>query len=150
MSDSNILVASLAFGFTFVNGYLNAKFLTTESINQNQILFFLGLILFIYGFYINYTSDDILIGLRSKSTPERKYHIPNEGFFKYVTCANYFGEIIEWIGFHLMCWNYASLVFIIGTCTNLIPRAIQSRKWYFEKFGSKYPKERKAIIPFIL
>ena len=54
MSDSNILVASLAFGFTFVNGYLNAKFLTTESINQNQILFFLGLILFIYGFFLLY------------------------------------------------------------------------------------------------
>eukprot|EP01080_Neovahlkampfia_damariscottae_P012592 gene12592-6412_t len=150
MSDSNIMVVLLAFSFTLTNGYLNAKFLTTENVNPNNIVFWIGFGMFVYGFYVNYVSDDILIGLRSKSTPERKYSIPNEGYFKYIASANYFGELIEWFGFYLMCWNYAALVFFIGTFANLVPRAIQSRKWYTEKFGDEYPKNRKAIIPFIL
>lgn len=149
MSNSNILIVLMAFMFTLGNGYLNAKFLVFQNVNDNLILFYFGLILFFFGFYINFQSDSILINLRSNSTPNQKYFIPNEGFFKYVTSANYFGEIVEWTGFHLMCWNYASIVFLIGTCTNLIPRAIQSRKWYIEKFGDKYPKDRKSIFPFI-
>eukprot|EP01080_Neovahlkampfia_damariscottae_P012845 gene12845-7194_t len=149
MSDSNILIVLMAFFFTLGNGYINARFILFQNVNDNLVVFSIGLCLFLYGFYINYQSDSILINLRSNATSTEKYFIPNEGYFKYVTSANYFGEIVEWIGFHLMCWNYASFIFLMGTCTNLIPRAVSSRKWYIEKFGNEYPKDRKSIFPFI-
>jgi hypothetical protein len=149
MSDSNVLIVILAFGFTATNGYLNAKDLLAESVNSNIFIFTLGLVLFVYGFYINFESDSILIKLRSKATPEKKYFIPNEGYFKYVASANYFGEIIEWFGFFLMCMNLASFVFLFGTLSNLVPRARQTKLWYIEKFGDQYPKDRTAIFPFL-
>ncbi len=65
------------------------------------------------------------------------------------SCANYFGEILEWTGFAIACGGMAPLSFWIWTCANLIPRAIATHKWYHNKFGSSYPKSRKAIIPFI-
>lgn len=32
----------------------------------------------------------------------------------------------------------------------MLPRALKGHKWYQEKFGKEFPKERKAIIPGIL
>jgi hypothetical protein len=149
MSDSNVLIVLLAFGFTATNGYLNAKDLLAENANSNILVFIVGMVLFVYGFYINFESDSILIKLRLKSTPEKKYFIPNEGYFRYVASANYFGEIVEWFGFYLMCMNTASLVFLIGTLSNLVPRARQTKLWYIQKFGDEYPKNRTAIFPYI-
>ena len=43
--------------------------------------------------------------------------------------------------------------FIVGialfTIANLLPRALSNHSWYLESFPD-YPKERKALIPFIL
>lgn len=109
--------------------------------------FILGLILFLAGFYINYTSDGILINLRKPG--ETGYKIPHGGLFKYISCPNHFGEIMEWLGFALMCWNLASLSFVVWTCSNLLPRALHHHKWYLQHFAD-YPKDRKAVIPFLL
>ena len=48
-----------------------------------------------------------------------------------------------------MAWSFPSLVFFIWTIANLSPRALATHKWYLEKF-EEYPKNRKAIIPFII
>ena len=46
-------------------------------------------------------------------------------------------------------WSSAGFGFFVFTCGNLITRAIQNHRWYKDKFKS-YPKNRKAIFPFIL
>ena len=48
--------------------------------------------------------------------------------FEYVSCANYLGEIIEWFGYALACWNIAGLSFVVFTVCNLIPRAMQHHR----------------------
>ena len=58
------------------------------------------------------------------------------------------GEILEWVGFAIMTWCLPGLIFAIWTMANLIPRASAHHKWYRNEFGD-YPKDRKAIIPFI-
>ena len=70
------------------------------------------------------------------------------GLFKYVSCPNYFGEIIEWFGFYVMTLNIGTFSFFIWTFVNLVPRAISNHKWYIRMFND-YPKERKIIIPKI-
>ena len=145
-----LLIALLAFLFNIVNGYINGTYL--GSIQEYSIdymsnwNFILGLCLFILGAYINIKSDNILLSLRSKSG---EYKIPEGFMFKYVSFPNYLGEIIEWMAFALMTWSLAGLSFMIWTMANLVPRAIKGHQWYHSKFDS-YPKNRKAIFPYII
>ncbi|MBN2481255.1 MAG: DUF1295 domain-containing protein [Bacteroidales bacterium] len=109
--------------------------------------FVAGTVLFLSGFGINLYSDNVLRKLRK--TADTKYKIPYGGFYRWVSCPNYLGEIMEWTGWALLTWSLAGLSFCIWTASNLIPRAIHNHKWYNENFPD-YPKNRKAVIPFIL
>jgi hypothetical protein len=57
--------------------------------------------------------------------------------------------MIEWTGLALAACTPASIAFLLFTIANLLPRALAHHKWYQQKFAD-YPKDRKAIIPFIL
>ena len=94
--------------------------------------------------YINIRSDNILFNLRKQKGPG--YHLPEGFLFNKVSSPNYLGEFIEWLGWAIMTWNLAGLMFFIWTVANLLPRAISNHKWYKENFDS-YPDDRKAIIP---
>jgi protein-S-isoprenylcysteine O-methyltransferase Ste14 len=65
-----------------------------------------------------------------------------------VTCPNYLGEIIEWLGFALATWSLAGLAFALYTAANLGPRALANHRWYRERFPD-YPERRKALVPFL-
>ena len=144
-----LAIALSAIFFNIINGFINGYFLSVTSYeNINLILFSFGILFFIYGLIINIKSDNLLISLRTKNETN-KYVIPKGGLFEYVSCPNFFGELIEWFGFALMTMNIGSLSFFIWTFINLVPRALSHHKWYHHKF-SDYPKERKAIIPKII
>ena len=70
------------------------------------------------------------------------------GVFKWISCPNYFGEILEWIGWALATWSLAGLSFAVWAIANLVPRARANHKWYLENFA-EYPRSRKALIPKI-
>lgn len=108
--------------------------------------FILGLLVFLTGMAINMSSDTILINLRSGT--DRGYKIPKGGLFRYISCPNLFGEIVEWAGFAIMTWSVPILSFWIWTFANLSPRAIAHHQWYHQHFDN-YPKKRKAVIPFL-
>ena len=109
--------------------------------------FIIGLILFVIGFYINYKSDGILIHLRKPG--ETGYKIPEGFLFRYISCPNHFGEMLEWLGFMLLVWNLAGVSFFVWTVSNLLPRALHHHKWYLQNFAD-YPKDRKAVFPFVI
>ena len=135
-----------AFFFNIVNGLINGYFLSNINMHSVSIFLITGFLLFVLGLYINISSDNKLINLRKI---KKGYFIPKGGLFKYISCPNFFGEILEWFGFALMTFNIGSLSFFIWTCCNLIPRALAHHKWYKNKFN-EYPKERKAILPFLI
>jgi steroid 5-alpha reductase family enzyme len=130
---------SLGYYFTHFAGYSTHWF--------GDLRFIAGIILFFSGLYINWRADDILIHLRNPT--ETGYKIPNGWLFEKISCPNLFGELIEWLGFALLCWNLPAIAFFIWTAANLIPRALSHHKWYIEKFN-EYPANRKAIIPFVI
>ena len=149
-----ISIVGMAMFFNFINGFINGYFLgsvaTSEQYSANYILdprFIAGLIFFLTGMFINWQSDHILIHLRKPG--ETGYVIPEKGLFRYISCPNHFGEIVEWSGFALMTWSTPALTFALWTLINLMPRALQHHQWYKKTF-SDYPKNRKALIPFIL
>jgi 3-oxo-5-alpha-steroid 4-dehydrogenase 1 len=127
---------------------------------------YLGITLFVLGAIINIHSDQILMNLKTNTakgrtasmmqrsydnsnTNNKRYVIPRGGLFEYVSCANYFGEIVEWSGFALACGTLPALAFAVYTFSNLAPRAVKQHAWYKQKFED-YPKDRAAVIPFLL
>lgn len=134
-------------------GYLNGEFISKYAthLQSNDWFytpqFIIGTALFIFGYVLNKTSDQKLIKLR-KDNPDA-YSIPYGGGYRYVSCPNYLGELITWLGFSLAAWSIAGFTFAFMTAANLILRAVENHKWYHEKFP-EYPQERKAVIPFIL
>ena len=143
-----ITIVLSAIGFNFVNAGLNGYFLSNlehyDISSFQNWNFYLGILLFIGGFLINQISDTILINLRKPN--EVGYKIPRGFLFEYISCPNYLGEIIQWIGFALMAWNFPATTFLIWTAANLLPRVAGHHNWYKNNF-KKYPKKRKALLP---
>jgi 3-oxo-5-alpha-steroid 4-dehydrogenase 1 len=106
-----------------------------------------GLIIYGTGYAITRRSDAILRSLRGPG--EDGYKTPHGFLYRYVSCPNYLGEIIQWAGWAILTWSAAGLVFLIWTIANLMPRAIAHHRWYRETFAD-YPKERRALIPFVI
>ena len=110
--------------------------------------FIIGAIIFAAGMGINLHSDHIIRNLRKPG--DTKHYIPRKGFYKYVTSANYFGEFTEWVGFAILTWSPAGLLFAVWTFANLGPRAKSLTEKYEKEFGEEYTKlNKKHIIPFI-
>jgi protein-S-isoprenylcysteine O-methyltransferase Ste14 len=147
-----LLIVASAIGFNFMNGFTNGTYLGSFGGNYGDEYFtsprfFIGLIVFITGVVINHQSDNILLSLRKPG--ETGYKIPQGGLFKYISCPNLFGEMIEWSGYAILVWSLPALGFAVWTVVNLLPRALDHHKWYLSKFPD-YPKERKALVPFVL
>ena len=106
-----------------------------------------GLAIFIAGFITHTTADRTLRMLRSTHGPG--YHIPMGGMYRFVSCPNYLGELIQWTGFALIVDAPAAWTFVIWTMANLAPRAIKHHHWYRSRFPD-YPAKRRALIPGLL
>lgn len=146
-----ISVSFMAIIFNLVNGSFNGYYLGNFASGMHEYgfsspMYTIGLILFLLGAIINIYSDEIL--MRIKRNAGNGYKIPRGGLFNYISCPNYFGEMIEWLGFALMANNLAAFSFFIWTIANLAPRARANHRWYLEKFED-YPKKRKALVPFL-
>ncbi len=139
-----------------LHGYFNAAYIS-ELGDQYTIDWFSdprfigGLVIYLCGFSLNIHSDTILRNLRSPnpSPDEPRYKIPYGGGFKFVSCPQYLGEIMSFVGFAVMTWNLGAVFVLAITMANLIPRALYTHKWFRKNFEN-YPRERKAVIPFIL
>jgi 3-oxo-5-alpha-steroid 4-dehydrogenase 1 len=147
-----VLIVSSAVTFNAFNGWSNGFYLSTPWATYPDdwlldLRFVIGLIIFFTGAAINIWADNRLITLRKSG--ERGYVIPRGGLFESVSSPNLFGEIIEWIGYGILCWNLPAAAFAIWTAANLGPRAWKHHCWYRENFPD-YPAERKALIPYIL
>jgi 3-oxo-5-alpha-steroid 4-dehydrogenase 1 len=145
-----LVICFSAIFFNLVNAYVNGKGLTLyhQEKYQSSWLYapttLIGLIIFVIGFVINRQADSILLNLRKPG--ETGYKIPYGGMYKYISCPNYFGEIVEWIGFAIAAQSLSAFSFAFWTFANVAPRAHLHHKWYLQKFPD-YPKERRALIP---
>lgn len=140
----NVLNALMQGGWIFYlspDGYYGSDWLTTPK-------FIAGFLIFLIGMYINIQSDDIIRNLRKDG--DSGHYLPKEGMFRYVTSANYFGELVEWIGFAILTWSWSGAVFAIWTFANLAPRASRIYDRYKVEFGNQLDtKKTKRMIPFI-
>lgn len=145
-----VLIMSSGIFFNLCNTFLLGYYFTNFAANDNSWFtdarFIIGLGIFLLGAWINWKADNILIHLRKPG--ETGYKIPQGWLFRYISCPNMFGELVEWAGYAILCWNLPALTFFIWTAANLIPRALAHHKWYGNNF-TDYPAERKAIVPYL-
>lgn len=106
-----------------------------------------GIIVFLFGMIVNCHSDYVIRHLRQPG--DTRHYLPKAGFYRYVTSANYFGELVEWIGFAIAAANPAAWVFALWTGANLIPRAHAIHRKYHEEFGDEAVGTRRRIIPLV-
>jgi 3-oxo-5-alpha-steroid 4-dehydrogenase 1 len=146
-----LAVICLGLAFNSVNSYINGRFLyhfsggyPNEWIRDPR--FIVGISLFILGSVINRHSDLILRNLRKAG--ESGYKIPYGGLYHWISCPNYFGEMVIWLGWAVMTWSLAGVAFAFWTAANLIPRARSHQQWYTRHFPD-YPVERKTLLPGI-
>lgn len=114
----------------------------------------------------------------SKLVQQEYYAIPRGWLYSYISYPNYLCEWIEWLGFalaaapfpypvssfsELFSWKtllYPSYawepnmtppwIFLIAEVMTMLPRAYRGHQWYKLKFKDSYPKERRAIVPFLI
>lgn len=154
---SKMPIAIMLMGLTFntLNAYLIGGWLYGQApagmygihwLRSPQ--FIIGAVVFFTGMAINLHSDHIIRNLRKPG--DTKHYIPRKGLYKYVTSANYFGEFTEWVGYAILTWSPAGLLFAAWTFANLAPRAKSLTAKYEEEFGEGYKSlKKKHIIPFI-
>jgi len=138
-----------------IHGYLNAAYISEYGTQYvpawfSDPRFLVGLAVYAFGFTLNVHSDYILRNLRSKNPrpDEPRYKIPYGGGFRFVSCPQYLGEILSFTGFAIMTWNLGAVFVLAVTMANLVPRAVQTHKWFRKNFDD-YPPERRAIVPFL-
>ncbi|KAH6582808.1 hypothetical protein BASA50_003874 [Batrachochytrium salamandrivorans] len=158
--------------FNIMNGYINGRWIGhfgADVLASTKITdpgFAFGVALFLIGMYINISSDTILFDLRRKGraahneqdstaptrteTTPRQYGLPLGGWFVLVSCPNYLGEVIQWIGFAIASQGLGGVSFLVFACANMIPRALSNHDWYYQTFGTRYPRYRSAIFPGLL
>lgn len=152
-----LAIMAMAVVFNLLNAFLQGEwifFLAPEGRYTRAWLstpqFVGGTLLFVAGFAANLHSDHLIRRLRREEGDSR-HHLPRGGLFRYVTSANYFGELLEWLGFAVLTWSAAGLVFFLWTFANLVPRAHAIHR----KYRREFPEEMaampgiKRVIPFV-
>lgn len=149
--DKRIPILIIGFGFIFnlLNAFLNGRYIfnLSDQYTVNWLIdprFVCGVVLFITGYLINRSADHVLHNLRMPG--EDVYKIPQSGLYRWISCPNYFGEIIVWTGWAIATWSLPGLLFAVWTVANLAPRARSHHNWYQETFPD-YPSQRKALLP---
>ncbi len=159
-SKMPVVIMALSVVWNLINGYVQGYWLfhlapQDEAYSQlytaawvTDPRFIVGTCIFIIGFCINMHSDYVVRHLRKPG--DTNHYLPKKGLYKYVTSANYLGEITEWLGFAILTWSLAGLLFFWFTCCNLIPRANSIYHKYEEEFPDEFDRKRlKRIFPFI-
>lgn len=141
---------SYYWGFTaYVAYHINHPLFTPPP----HLQMLLGLAIFMLCELGNLSTHLLFRNLRPAGTTVRKIPKPDGNsfnfLFNYVSCPNYTYEVAAWIGFSIMtsCLPAAFFAFIgLGQMTLW---ALAKDRNYRKEFPD-YPKNRKAIIPFIL
>jgi very-long-chain enoyl-CoA reductase len=138
---TTILIASFYSTAAYFIGWLNAN-----PIPAVDIWFVLGIALFLFGIIANFYHHKLLADLRKNSLD---YFIPKGGLFERVVCPHYLFEILTWLGIALLSRHLAAWLVLLFVINYLSARSIRTLKWYHDKFP-EFPKDRKAILPFVL
>lgn len=143
---------SYYWGFAlYVGYYINHPLYTPPLFKDAQV--YAGLLAFLFSELGNFSVHIALRNLRPPGTNERKIPKPTSNpftwLFNYVSCPNYTYEIAAWLSFSVMTQALPALLFTASGGGQMILWALGKHRNYRKEFAN-YPRQRKAIIPFVI
>lgn len=124
-----------------------------EYTEPNTLQVYVGLAGFALAEAGNLSIHISLRNLRPAGTTTRKIPKPTGNpftkLFDFVSCPNYFYEVMAWLSFALMTQCVAALLFALAGMYQMTIWALGKHSNYKKEFLS-YPRHRKAIIPFVI
>lgn len=137
-------------GFSlYVAYHINHPLFTPPPMAQQLI----GLGLFVICELGNLSIHILLRNLRPVGSTIRRIPVPNSlpltNLFNFVSCPNYTYEFGAWVGFTIMTSCVPAGIFALAGMYQMTMWALGKHKNYIKEF-STYPKQRKAILPFML
>ena len=179
MAPIHILVWVAALGFQLVNaasiggwlgGYGPVSLEDWQGNNPRSLLprIEVGMMIWALGLMANIYHDDELREIRRAAARKQKrraiqdgkpgqkvekvYGVPENGLFRAILFPHFFCEWIEWAGFWMIggfdCIPARS--FLFNEIAAMLPRAVQGKQWYVDKFGKEEIGSRKAVIPWLV
>ncbi|OVA12602.1 3-oxo-5-alpha-steroid 4-dehydrogenase [Macleaya cordata] len=110
----------------------------------------IGAAIFIWGWIHQRHCHAILGSLREHKEYDNKYVIPYGDWFKYVSSPHYLAEIVIYAGLLFASGGSDLTIWLVFgfVVANLVFAAAETQRWYVQKFD-KYPRTRRAILPFL-
>mmetsp|Transcript_8993 Transcript_8993/g.6757 ORF Transcript_8993/g.6757 Transcript_8993/m.6757 type:complete len:196 (-) Transcript_8993:58-645(-) len=103
--------------------------------------------LFLLFEFLNFMTHLTQKNLRRPGTTERG--IPHGWGFNKVSCANYLYESLCWLLFAVQSNAVGAYVFFAVSFFQMLDWALKKHRRYLQEFPN-YPKNRKAMIPFLI
>ncbi len=155
-ANFSAMVMGIGVVVTALHGYLNGSYFshfgsqyTTAWLTDPRFL--IGFPLWAISYALNLHCEAIVRNLRTReevAAGTRIYRIPVGGLFRWVTSPTYLTELSAWTGFALASWSMGGVFILTVSAANLLPRAVSTHRWYRERFPD-YPRERKALVPYL-
>ena len=130
-SKMPLAIMSMGILFNLLNGYMQGEwifYLLTRGNVSLRLVHFRMVYCGQSAFLCRYVYE-LAFGLYHPSfaqTGDTRHYLPQKGMYRYVTSANYLGEIIEWAGWAILTCSLSGLVFFWWTVANLVPVPMQS------------------------
>ena len=122
--------------------------------NYTPINFLLGLryifVMFFFNAEIKNLKCHIILRDLKKYNNGKKAPPPNKDGFEVCTCANYFWEFLAWFCFSIFSLHWSIILFTCCGFYQMKEWALKKHKILNEVYGDKYPKNRKAFIPYFI
>lgn len=124
-----------------------------ELLKQLKWHHFVGLLLFIWASWHHHIAHVTLANLRRNKEGEvvsANHFIPRGGFFEYISCPHFFMEMVIYISFAIVggASHLALLSVVFFVISNQSVTSFFTHDWYIKQYAD-YPKNRKAIIPYL-
>jgi len=114
---------------------------------------FVGLSVYLFGELGNLSTHIAFKNMRPAGSKTRVIPVPNGNpftlLFNLVSCPNYTYEMISWLGFSIMTQTFFAGLFTVVGGAQMCQWAIGKHKNYKKEFDT-YPKNRKAMFPFLI
>ncbi|KAI9012937.1 3-oxo-5-alpha-steroid 4-dehydrogenase-domain-containing protein [Gaertneriomyces semiglobifer] len=115
---------------------------------HSVIAIYLTVAIWAYAELSNFKTHVTLRNLRPPGTRVRK--IPRGYGFDWVSCPNYFFEVVGWMCVSALTGSVPVYFFTIVGFVQMYLWAVKKHIRYRRDFGNSYPKERKVMVPFVL
>ncbi|XP_039275926.1 LOW QUALITY PROTEIN: very-long-chain enoyl-CoA reductase-like [Nilaparvata lugens] len=133
----------------YVAYHVNHPLFTSPSIVQ----VYAGLAAFVLSEVGNLSIHVALRNLRPPGTKVRRIPVatgnPYTALFNFVSCPNYTYEFLSWVSFTVMTQCLPAALFTFAGMYQMTIWALGKHRNYKKEF-SNYPKQRKAILPFLI